>query len=357
MQGTIRHLYDPTFFPVLGQPGWGGRHLFACRPLVAGAPDGPLVAYGWLDPSGTRLLGREEAAVRGWSDDDLDAAAHASLGRSASPEFTPLWLGVVPALAYDGDEHTAGQLLRRSVRVDLQRRLGSRRVLVGIPHRGAIVACDAETAEDADLAGLVQVGFDAARMAGLGPVCPHLLVLERGELTGIVSPARERTDRGAGRPTEKVRRIVPRLTKSGALVLRAACASEESLVEAFGRELGGIARGVAARGGFRGSVRVMVEAEAFPPGPNRPMRVAAVEQLFRELAANKGLRAPGGQRVKVRLLIDGGQGEAEQETSRSEVSRSESRSSSTLGRVRRRSSLLRQAVGPRSGRGRRRSAG
>lgn len=351
MQGTIRHLYDPTFFPVLGQPGWAGRHLFACRPLIPDAPDAPLVAYGWLDPGGARLLGRDEAALRGWSDEDLESAAHASLGRRATPDFRPLWLGVVPALAYDGDEHAAAQLLRRSVRVDLQRRLRSPRVVVGIPHRGAIVACDADTADDADLAGLVQVGFEAARAAGLGPVCPHLLVLEKGELTGVLSPARER-------PTERVaaaRRIVPTLTKKGALVLRAGCRSEESLVDAFGAELEGIARGVAKKGGFKGVVRVKVDPDAFPSTKTRPMRVAAVEQLFRELAASKGLRAPNGQRVKVRVLVGDDAGEA-QETSRSEVSRSEvSRSSSTMARSRRRSSLLRQVVAGRSKRVRRRT--
>src|SRR5690606_21578655 len=144
-------------------------------------------------------------------------------------------------------------LLRRSVRVDLQRRLRSPRVVVGIPHRGAILACDAETARDADLAGLVQVGFEAARMAGLGPVCPHLLVLEHGELTGVLSPAHER-------PTERIaRRLVPKLTKGGGLILRAGCRSEESLVDAFGRELEGIARAVAKKGGFKGVVRVKVD--------------------------------------------------------------------------------------------------
>jgi hypothetical protein len=351
MQGTIRHLYDPTFVPVLGQPGWSGRHLFACRPLVADSPDAPLVAYGWLDPGGARLLGRDEAALRGWSDDDLESAAHASLGRRSNPDFRPLWLGVVPALAYDGDEHAAAQLLRRSVRVDLQRRLRSRRVLVGIPHRGAIVACDAETAGDADLAGLVQVGFEAARAAGLGPVCPHLLVLEQGELTGVLSPQAERQNE---RPTERIaRRIVPKLTKSGGLVLRAGCRSEESLVDAFGRELEGIARAVEKKGGFKGVVRVKVDPEAFPSAKTRPMRVAAVEQLFRELAANKGLRAPNGQRVRVRVLVgaEDPRAEAEQETSRSEVSRS----SSTMAPSRRRSSLLRQAVAGRSRRLRRRT--
>lgn len=347
MQGTIRHLYDPTFFPVLGQSGWAGRHLFASRPLIEGAPDAPLVAYGWLDPTGARLLGRDEAALRGWSDEDLESAAHASLGRRATPDFRPLWLGVVPALAYDGDEHAAAQLLRRSVRVDLQRRLRSKRVVVGIPHRGAIVACDADTAVDADLAGLVKVGFEAARAAGQGPVTPHLLVLEKGELTGVLSPARER-------PTEKVRRIVPMLTKKGALILRAgACRSEESLVDAFGAELEGIARSLARQGGFKGVVRVKVEPEAFPASSNRPMRVAAVEQLFRELAASKGLRAPNGQRVKVRVLVgdEEARAETEQETSRSEVSRS----SSTMARSRRRSSLLRQAIAGRSRRVRRRT--
>lgn len=348
MQGTIRHLYDPTFFPVLGQPGWAGRHLFACRPLVADAPDAPLVAYGWLDPAGARLLGRDEAALRGWSDEDLESAAHASLGRRPTPDFRPLWLGVVPALAYDGDEHAAAQLLRRSVRVDLQRRLRSPRVVVGIPHRGAIVACDADTAQDADLAGLVQVGFEAARAAGLGPVCPHLLVLEQGELTGVLSPARVEA--------QKVRKLVPTLTKKGALVLKAGCRSEESLVDAFGRELEGIARGVAKKGGFKGVVRVKVDADAFPSTKTRPMRVAAVEQLFRELAASKGLRAPNGQRVKVRVLVGDDGGAAAQETSRSEVSRSEvSRSSSTMAPSRRRSSLLRQAVAGRSRRVRRRT--
>ncbi|MCO5169361.1 MAG: hypothetical protein M9894_23705 [Planctomycetes bacterium] len=346
----IRHLYDPSFVPVLGQAGWGGRHLFACRPLIARQPDGPLVAYGWLDPGGARLVGREEAAARGWADDDLESAAHASLGRRSTPDWRPLWLGVVPALACDGDEHVAAQLLRRAVRVDLQRRLRVPRVALAVPHRGAIVACDAEVAADADLAGLARVGFEAARVAGRGPVSPHLLVLEGGELTEVLSP------RAAGKPP---RRLTPKISKKGLLILRAACDSEEALVEAFGRELPAIARAVLARGGFSGRVKVEVPAEAFAAGPNRPMRVAAVEQLFRELAAAKGLRAPGGQRVRLRVVV----GEQDDvETSHSAVSRVEtsvsevSRSSSTMTR-RRRSSLLRQVVASsRVGR-RRRSAG
>lgn len=349
----IRHLYDPSFVPVLGQAAWGGRHLFACRPLISGEPEAPLVAYGWLDPAGARLVGREEAAARGWADDDLESAAHASLGRRPTPDWRPLWLGVVPALACEGDEHVAAQLLRRAVRVDLQRRLRVPRVALAVPHRGAIVACDAEVAADADLAGLARVGFEAARLAGRGPVSPHLLVLERGELTGVLAP------RSAERSERPARRLTPKISKKGLLILRAACESEEALVEAFGRELPAIARAVLARGGFSGRVKVEVPADAFSPGPNRPMRVAAVEQLFRELAAARGLRSPDGGRVRLRLVV-GDQDDVA--TSHSAVSRVEtsvsevSRSSSTLTR-RRRSSLLRKVVASsRVGR-RRRSAG
>lgn len=352
MQGTIRHLYDPSFVPVLGQAGWSGRRLFACRPLVPDSPAAPLVAYGWLDPDGARMLGREEAALRGWSDEDLESAAHAALSRRPPPDFRPLWLGVVPALAYEGDdEHAAAQLLRRSVRVDLQRRLRSPRVAIGIPHRATILACDLETADDADLAGLVQVSFEAARMAGHGPVCPHLLVLEGGELVRVLVPRHER-------PTERVaRRLVAKLTRSGGLVLHAGCKSEESLVDAFGRELEGIARAVVKQGGFKGVVRVKVAPEAFP-ATNRPMRVAAVEQLFRELAASKGLRAPNGQRVSVRVIV-GDEGARDDAPVDAEPSSEVSRSSSTIVR-RRRSSLLRQVLASRSRMGavrRRRSAG
>jgi hypothetical protein len=94
------------------------------------------------------------------------------------------------------------------------------------------------------------------------------------------------------------------LTSNGALVLRAGCRSEDSLVDAFGRELPGIARGVAASGAFRGKVRVDVDAAAFPDPGARRMRVAALEQMLRELAATKGLRGPDGKRVRVQVRLE-----------------------------------------------------
>lgn len=301
----MRHLDDPTFQPILCPPGWAGHERVACRPLVDDQPESPFVAFGWCGPGDERptLLERDEVLLRGWSQGDIDAALRVSLGRRPAPVWRPLWLGVIPALSCEGDEQAATQVLRRSVLVGLHRRLGSDRLVVGIPHRGAFVACDADTVGEADLAGLVQVGFEASRMAGAGPVCPHLLLVEAGRIRQVLTPEPAQVAAPAAAPAP--RSLVPSLTRRGALVLRATCTSEDALLEAFGREVDGIARGVAKRGGFKGLVLVKLDAAAFPASSLRRMRLAALEQLLREVAATRGLRAPNGQRVKLQVLLEG----------------------------------------------------
>jgi hypothetical protein len=291
-----RNLADESFLPLLSPPDWAGRGGFACRPLLSGPS--PFVVYGWATGGGVALLAREEALVRGWGLRDLEVAARAGLRRRPTPAWRPLWIGVVSALAAEGDEHTAAQILRKSVLVDLQRRLECERVALGVPHRGALIACDADVADAADLAGLVQVGFDAARVAGRGPVCPWVMIVKDGEIQGVVTPH-------AAEPVETPeRQIARKLTPRGALVLRADDLSEESLVKALGRELPQIAEGVQARGGFRGQVKLAVGPAGFPPSPQRRMRLAALEQMVRELAATKGLRAPSGKKVQVKVIVD-----------------------------------------------------
>lgn len=309
----MRHLDDPTFQPILCPPGWAGRGRVACRPLVEGDPESPLVAMGWCgsgsDERGAErptLLEEGEVLLRGWTQGDLDTALRVSLGRRPAPVWRPLWLGVIPALSCDGDDQAATQVLRRSVLVGLHRRLGSDRLVVGVPHRGAFVACDADTVGEADLAGLVQVGFEASRMAGAGPVCPHLLLVEAGRIRQVLSPQATAPEEDVAKETPAVpRSLVPSLNRRGALTLRASCDSEDALLEAFGREMDGIARSVAKRGGFRGHVIVKVDSAAFPASSLRRMRLAALEQLLREVAASRGLRAPTGARVKLQLQVEG----------------------------------------------------
>jgi hypothetical protein len=335
----MRHLDDPTFQPLLFPPGWAGRERVACRPLVDDDPESPLVAMGWCGPDAERptLLDRDEVLNRGWSQGDLDGALRVSLGRRPAPVWRPLWLGVIPALSCEGDDQAATQVLRRSVLVGLHRRLGSDRLVVGVPHRGALVACDADTVGEADLAGLVKVGFEASRMAGAGPVCPHLLLVEAGRIRQVLSPAATEIEEAPAAPV--ARSLVPSLTRRGALVLRASCDSEDALLEAFGRELEGIARSVTRRGGFRGLVLVKLDAAAFPASSLRRMRLAALEQLLREVAASRGLRAPTGQRVKLQLQLQGDDAPARAPLV-----------------IKRRASPLKQAVAGRSRRLRRRTA-
>lgn len=321
MNRPERHLDDRTFVPLLTPPAWAGRETFACRALVDD-PASPLVAYGWVGGEQPQLLRRDEALLRGWTTDDLDAAARRNVERRATPAWRALWLGILPALSFEGDELTAALLLHRGVLRDLHRRLGCPRVAIGVPHRAGLVACGAESVDVADLPGFVQLGFDAARVAGRGPVSPFLLVVEDGEVVEVIAPHRRSvagetepepdSETSAGvessdteAPTQPARRLSPSLTRKGALVLRTTCSSEDSLVAALGRELPGITKGVQKKGGFRGVVKLKLDPGAFPPAKDRRVRFAALEQMVRELAATKGLRAPGGKRVLVKVSFDG----------------------------------------------------
>lgn len=320
MNRPDRHLDDRSFVPLLTPPNWAGRETFACRPLVDD-PAAPLVAFGWVGGDRPQLLRRDEALLRGWSTDDLDEAARKNLERRPGPLWRALWLGILPALSCEGDELTAAVVLDRRAMSDLHRRLGCPRVAIGLPHRGGAVACGAESVDVADLPGFVQLGFDAARVAGRGPVCPFLLVVEDGEVREVVVPHRagargedsgsdSETSAGVSSsdteaPRQPERRLSPSLTRKGALVLRTTCADEETLVAALGRELPGITKGVEKKGGFRGVVKLKLDPDAFPPTRDRRVRFAALEQMVRELAASKGLRAPGGKRVLVKVSLEG----------------------------------------------------
>jgi hypothetical protein len=296
----VDDIADDNFLPVIKTNQWRGRQTSVCRKLSKGQPDSPLVAYGWDSPESTAFLTPDGKERGGWSLDQVNKAAIRNLARRGPAGWTKQRLGKGLMLLREGDEHTAaGVLLPRLLR-EAQALLKSELVVVGLPSRFAMWACDPGLFAAGNFIELLRTQHDEAAADGLEPVSPYGLTAADGKVVGMVLPADRPAD-GGGEDRVTWERPRPRVDAAGALIVLLSCRGLDEATQALKYEMDMIVNDMAAHRGWKGPVRFLIDPEGLRPTPHTKDALARLEEQFEGLARRVNLKTPGGQPVKVSI--------------------------------------------------------
>lgn len=179
-------------FALLVPRSWEKRDTHACRPLIAGLeePTIPLVAPVYLLPQGDggppdraflaneRMPGPYEAVAQ---------EAYANIALRPLPWLPKVVQGHEIVLCVD-DYLAAEHVLVPAVLADLTRGLGGGPIVVGIPHRGQLVATSFQHFERGDVfADVFQLYVRHAHaQGGAMGITPSLFVVANGAISGVM---------------------------------------------------------------------------------------------------------------------------------------------------------------------------
>lgn len=216
---------ERNFLPALKPRKWQGRKAVFCRRLVEDDHDAvPLVAYGWDAEDRVDFVTREAIAEAGASKSKAHKSALRNLARRGrklewTRERYPLGKKKVSVAMLEGDEYTASMILIPEFLEAAHEVLDAEEIVIGVPHRFSIWACDAALAPL--MVTLAQSQFAEAEEEGMEPVSPALILASAGKLVGIAVPDESGGGRSAGGSKDKARRAKERGAKASTSTLGA----------------------------------------------------------------------------------------------------------------------------------------
>ena len=205
---------ERNFLPALKPRYWQARKTVFCRRLVDDEHESvPLVAYGWDAPDRTEFVTREAIADVGASKNKAHKYALRNLARRAkkvkwTKERYPVGRKKVAVAMVEGDEFTASFVLVPEFLELAHDLLDCETLIVGIPNRFSLWACDASLAPL--MVSFAEAQFEAAEEEELEPVTSALILSEDGKLAGIVvadtKPKRKPKKERASKTKERSKR-------------------------------------------------------------------------------------------------------------------------------------------------------
>lgn len=293
---------DPTFLPVIKTNQWRGRQTSVCRKLSKGQAESPLVAYGWDSPESTAFLTPDGKARGGWSLDAVNKAAIRNLGRRGPDGWTKQRLGAGLMLLREGDEHTAAGILLPKLLREAQTLLETELVVVGLPSRFAMWACDPGLFAAGNFIELLRTQHDEAAADGLEPVSPFGVTVADGKVVGLVLPA-DRPSGGGGEDRVTWDRPRPRVDAEGDLVVVMLCHGLDEATQALKYEMDMVVNDMGAHAGWKGRVRFLLDPEGLEPTPHAKDAIGRLEAQFDGLARRVNLKTPAGEPVTVTIAF------------------------------------------------------
>lgn len=327
---------NEPILPALKPYDWNGREYALCRPLInAGELRAvPWLGFGYNRPNSFEFVSREsfpsgstedhirlieQAALRNLRERPLDwKVENVRLGR-----FVLGWFRRMKLLIGTGDFLAAEHLLDPIAMRQAGTLLKSRRILVGAPSRGVLVATKARQSKGnlARFSAMVSTQYYHSRVA---PISPVVFIVEDGEIKGALPGSEQagmeiQQPEDAGQPAGDqhgnsavneapavgdlkgvlLQAIITadRTTGKETLHLLAGDSDFDRLSQAL---TGAFAKGVGdmlSHPDFSGQVRIILVPELTPRTPDFDARLAHLQEHFRGIAEDLNLVETNGERA------------------------------------------------------------
>ncbi len=313
-------------FPILCAPKWKGRKACVSRPLLEDDEYGsiPWLTFATAIKKGEiDYLLKKVAEKQGWSDSKVERAALKTLvKRERAAGWKPRKVDWGKAgskiLVRQGDELTASDILRAKVIKKAKDYLKAGDLVVAIPIRTMLIACDAKLVH-----GLRK--FVDERIEGADrPITPAVFTTDdEGNITGIFSGDGEASDDSDVEFVNRIRKehvaeepkeptgswntVRPKIMKMGGrgtLVMDIQCKGIETAEEAVTTEFVNIGPKLAGFDGFDGHVLFRFLPTAVKPTMINRRRLTELARELTGKAKEKDLGA--GMRIRVTCRIDEG---------------------------------------------------
>jgi uncharacterized protein YtpQ (UPF0354 family) len=174
-----------TILPVLKAFEWRAQDVAWCRPLSADLPAErmPWLAFGWESAGGFQFLARDTPLP--CSVDELEAIASRNLRARRTTWQVREVEGPMRLAMCSGDPLAAERVLDPGFQRGIAAALGARTLAVAVPHRGFLVATDAE--QDPERLGRFATAAMTRFRGADTPITPFLLLVGDGHIRGRVS--------------------------------------------------------------------------------------------------------------------------------------------------------------------------
>ena len=197
---------ERNFLPALKPRKWQARKAVFCRRLVDDEHETvPLVAYGWDSPDRTEFVTREAIADAGASKSRAHKYALRNLARRArkvkwNKQRYPMGRKKVAVAMVEGDEFTGSCVLVPEFLEAAHDLLDCDTLVIGIPNRFSLWACDAALAPL--MVSFAEAQFEEAEEDEREPVTSALILSQNGKLAGI-AVSEEASGRGRSSKTKE----------------------------------------------------------------------------------------------------------------------------------------------------------
>ena len=312
---------EQVILPALKPHDWSASGFVLCRPLitVANVPFIPWVGFGYDHAHTFEFVSRDSFPSTN-TDETLRMIEQAALRNLRQRPVTwriervPLGWGVfghlLPqrVLLLSGDMLAAERILDAQAMKYAAKMLRARKILVGIPCRGVLVATNARQSSGrlAHFSGMVSTQYHSNHTA---PISPSIYIVENGQITGaltgqeqaglMVAPAQY-----DGKEKSFFRAIITadRATGQETLHLLAGAADfhqlETEMVSAFAKSV----EEMMERSDFSGQVRIILVPELVARTTDLDARIAYLQNHFAGIAAELNQMRPLEKPLQVSVI-------------------------------------------------------
>lgn len=300
--------------PALKPYDWPARTYALSRPLIAfqGMPNVPWVGYGYNHPYSFEFISRE--SIPGETPEEhiriIEQAALRNLRlRPLSWKLETVNLGIfrrrLPLLIGSDDFLAAERILDPRAMLHAAEMLHTRRLAVGIPCRGVLVATKARLPKSLlrRFSAMVAAQYYKPRSAAISPT---VFMVEDGQvigaITGLEQAGQRMAQAEASREPEVYLNAVisaDRDTGQETLHLLAGCHDFQRLTEALVPAFVQGAEEMSRRADFSGLVRVVLIPEMVPAEPELGQNIERLRQHLNGVIEELRLLTPSGQPVQI----------------------------------------------------------
>lgn len=302
--------------PSLKPHDWPARAYALSRPLVAiqGVPHVPWVGYGYNHAYSFEFLSRE-SFPNGGPEEHIRMIEQAALRnlrqRPVTWKLESVRLGIfrrLPLLICSDDFLAAEHILDPRAMLQAAEMLKTRRLAVGVPSRGVLVATRAPLPKKLmrQFSAMVAAQFYTPRAAAISPT---VFVVEDGQIIGAITGQEQAGQRMAQEEERRAAEVyinavisADRATGKETLHLLTGSSDLERLTAAVLQAFVQGAEQMSQRADFSGLVRVVLIPEMMPTSADLQENIERLQQHLRGVVEDLGLRAPSGGPIQVNVV-------------------------------------------------------